>query len=77
MAAPLRIAFKKGRLRRCSSPQPYYGLSALQQRLQIFLRRGGQSNMKALHEIAQHIGRDERRQGGAETDILDAQMQQR
>ena len=29
------IAFNKVRLRRCSSPQPHYGLSALQQRLAI------------------------------------------
>lgn len=29
MAAPLMIAFNKGRLRRCSSPQPRYGLSVL------------------------------------------------
>ena len=71
------IAFNKGRLRRCSSPQPHYGLSALQQHLQILLRGGDRSNMEILHQIVQHTRRDERRQRGAETDIPDAQIQQR
>ena len=70
-------AFNKGRLRRCSSPQPHYGLSALQQHLQILLRRGDRGNMKVFHEIVQYIRREERRQGGAKANILDAQMQQR
>ena len=73
----LMSAFNKGRLRRCSSPQPHYGLSALQQHLQILLRRGDRGNMKVFHEIVQYIRREERRQGGAKANILDAQMQQR
>ena len=52
-------------------------MSTLQQRLQILLRGGDWSNIEVLHEIVQHIGRDKRRQGGAETDIFDTQVQQR
>ena len=77
MAAPLMIAFNKGRLRRCSSPQPHYGLSALQQHLQILLRRGDGGDAEILYKVVQHIGRNERRQRGTKADILDPQMQQR
>ena len=77
MAAPLMIAFNKGQLRRCSSPQPRYGLSVLEQHLQICLRRGDGGDAEVLDQIVQHIGRDERRQSGTETDIFDAQVQQR
>lgn len=77
MAAPLMIAFNKGRLRRCSSPQPRYGLSVLEQHLQILLRGGDWSNIEVLHKVVQHIGRNERRQRGAKSNILDPQTQQR
>ena len=60
----LMIAFNKVRLRRRSSPQPHYGLSALQQRLQILFRGGDGSNAEILHKVVQHIGRNERRQRG-------------
>ena len=77
MAAPLMIAFNKGRLRRCSSPQPRYGLSVLEQHLQILLRGGDGSNAEILYKVVQHIGRNERQQRGAKSNILDPQMQQR
>ena len=70
-------AFNKGRLRRYSSPQPHYGLSALQQHLQILLRGGDGSNAEILYKVVQHIGRNERRQRGAKANILDSQIQQR
>ena len=62
MAAPLMIAFNKGQLRKCSSPQPHYGLSALQQHLQICLRRGDGGDAEVLDQILQHIRREERRE---------------
>lgn len=77
MAAPLMSTFNKGRLRRCSSPQPRYGLSVLEQHLQILLRGGDWSNIEVLHKVVQHIGRNERRQRGAKSNILDPQTQQR
>ena len=71
------VAFNKVRLRRCPSPQPHYGLSALQQHLQILLRGGDGSNAEILYKVVQHIGRNERRQRGAKADVSDAQVQQR
>ena len=69
-------AFNKGRLRRGISPQPHYGLSALQQHLQILLRRGDRGNMKVFHEIVQYIRREERRERRPEADTLDAEVQE-
>ena len=66
----LMIAFNKVRLRRCSSPQPRYGLSVFEQHLQILLRGGDWSNIEVLHKVVQHIGRNERRQRGAKANIL-------
>ena len=54
MAAPLMIAFNKGQLRRCSSPQPHYGLSALQQHLQICLPAFISPNV--LNYLVEHFG---------------------
>lgn len=47
-----------------------------QKLLQVFLRGGDGGNSEVLHQIVQYIGRNERRKRGAETDVLNAQVQQ-
>ena len=45
--------------------------------LQICLRRGDGRNTEVVYKIVQYVGRKERRERGAETNVPDAQMQQR
>ena len=47
-----------------------------EEQLQIVLYRDDNCNAEALNENLCHVGVEESRQGGAQVDILDAQVQQ-
>ncbi len=52
------------------------GFILFQKLLQIRLRRRNRRDAEVLHQIIQHIRRQESREGGAEPDIFNPQMQQ-
>ena len=51
------------------------GFILFQKLLQIRLRRRNRRDAEVLHQIIQHIRRQESREGGAEPDIFNPQMQ--
>ncbi len=52
-----------------------YVQRSAQQGIQVGLRRGDGGDTELLHQVVEHVGREEGGEGGAQADVADAQVQ--